>query len=147
MRRDQPQTTPLWRSWEQRLLSECQYDDPVQEVGITVTFESPSGVRHHVDGFWDGGTTWRVRGAAPSPDWRSSTASRTPGVRGNGSRAIRPACATCCSCATSSPASFHSTAMSHCCGQTPEGLCRMGEITGENVLRVLRGEEPLYRVA
>ncbi len=38
-------------------------------------------------------------------------------------------------------------AMPHSAGQTPEGLRRMGEITAENVLRVLRGEEPLYRVA
>jgi D-3-phosphoglycerate dehydrogenase len=35
----------------------------------------------------------------------------------------------------------------HSAGQTPEGLRRMGEITAENVLRALRGEEPVYRVA
>jgi D-3-phosphoglycerate dehydrogenase len=35
----------------------------------------------------------------------------------------------------------------HSAGQTPEGLRRMGEITAENALRVLRGEAPLYRVA
>ena len=34
----------------------------------------------------------------------------------------------------------------HSAGQTPEGLRRMGEITAENVLRVLRGEKPLYSV-
>ena len=33
----------------------------------------------------------------------------------------------------------------HVAGQTPEGLRRMGEVCAENVLRVLRGEEPLYR--
>jgi D-3-phosphoglycerate dehydrogenase len=38
-------------------------------------------------------------------------------------------------------------AMPHSAGQTPEGLRRMGEITAENALRVLRGEAPLYRVA
>lgn len=37
-------------------------------------------------------------------------------------------------------------AMPHSGGQTPEGLRRMGEITAENVLRVLSGAEPLYRV-
>ena len=37
--------------------------------------------------------------------------------------------------------------MPHCGGQTTEGLRRMGEVTGENVLRVVRGEEPLFRVA
>ena len=34
----------------------------------------------------------------------------------------------------------------HSAGQTDDGLRRMGEITAENALRVLRGEEPLYRV-
>ncbi len=38
-------------------------------------------------------------------------------------------------------------AMPHSAGQTVEGLRKMGEITAENALRVLRGEEPLYRVA
>lgn len=37
-------------------------------------------------------------------------------------------------------------AMPHSAGQTPEGLRRMGEVTAENVLRVLRGEEPLFRI-
>jgi D-3-phosphoglycerate dehydrogenase len=37
-------------------------------------------------------------------------------------------------------------AMPHCGGQTPEALRRMGEITGENILRVLRGEKALYEV-
>jgi D-3-phosphoglycerate dehydrogenase len=35
----------------------------------------------------------------------------------------------------------------HNAGQTEEGLRRMGEITAENALRILRGEEPLHRVA
>jgi D-3-phosphoglycerate dehydrogenase len=35
-------------------------------------------------------------------------------------------------------------AMPHCAGQTPEALRKMGEITGENALRVLLGEKPLY---
>jgi D-3-phosphoglycerate dehydrogenase len=37
-------------------------------------------------------------------------------------------------------------ATSHIGGQTPEGLRRMGQITAENALRVLRGEKPLYQV-
>lgn len=37
-------------------------------------------------------------------------------------------------------------AMPHCGGQTPEALRRMGENTAENILRVLRGEPPLYQV-
>jgi D-3-phosphoglycerate dehydrogenase len=38
-------------------------------------------------------------------------------------------------------------AMPHSAGQTHEGLRKMGEITAENVLRVLAGREPLFRVA
>jgi D-3-phosphoglycerate dehydrogenase len=38
-------------------------------------------------------------------------------------------------------------AMPHCGGQTPEALRRMGENTAENILRVLRGEKPLYEVS
>lgn len=34
----------------------------------------------------------------------------------------------------------------HIGGQTEEGLLRMGEITLENCLRALRGEEPLYEI-
>jgi D-3-phosphoglycerate dehydrogenase len=34
----------------------------------------------------------------------------------------------------------------HIAGQTEEGLVRMGEMTVENCLRALRGEEPLHRV-
>jgi D-3-phosphoglycerate dehydrogenase len=37
-------------------------------------------------------------------------------------------------------------AMPHCGAMTTEGLRRLGEITAENLMRVLRGEEPLYRV-
>lgn len=35
----------------------------------------------------------------------------------------------------------------HSAGQTGDGLRRMGEVTAENALRVLRGEQPLYRIA
>jgi ribulose-phosphate 3-epimerase len=38
-------------------------------------------------------------------------------------------------------------AMPHSAGQTPEGLRRLDEITAENVLRVLQGGAPRYRVA
>jgi D-3-phosphoglycerate dehydrogenase len=34
----------------------------------------------------------------------------------------------------------------HSAGQTHDGLRKMGESVAENILRVLRGEEPLYRV-
>jgi D-3-phosphoglycerate dehydrogenase len=35
----------------------------------------------------------------------------------------------------------------HSAGQTEDGLRKLGEITAENALRVLRGEPPLFRVA
>lgn len=36
--------------------------------------------------------------------------------------------------------------MAHCGGQTHEALRKMGEVTGENILRVVRGEKPLYQL-
>ncbi len=38
-------------------------------------------------------------------------------------------------------------AMPHSAGQTQEGLRRMGDVTADNIIRVLQGEQPLYRVA
>ncbi len=35
----------------------------------------------------------------------------------------------------------------HCGGQTAEALRRIGEVTGENILRMRRGERPLYQAA
>jgi hypothetical protein len=68
-------SVPRWQRFEQQFNSAVAYNNPVQEAQLTVTFTSPSGQSRIVDGFWDGGTVWRVR---LKPDevgtWHYSTA-------------------------------------------------------------------------
>lgn len=52
---------PQWRKWETSWSSAVTYENPVQDAALQVTFTSPSGRTHHIDGFWDGEQTWRVR--------------------------------------------------------------------------------------
>jgi D-3-phosphoglycerate dehydrogenase len=35
----------------------------------------------------------------------------------------------------------------HSAGQTGDGLRKLGEVTADNIIRVMNGEEPLYRIA
>jgi hypothetical protein len=50
-----------WQVFEAAFKSSSQYDNPAQTVALQVIFKSPSGATRTVDGFWDGGETWRVR--------------------------------------------------------------------------------------
>ncbi len=50
-----------WGRFEQAFESSRVYGNPIQDVQLTATFVAPSGHEHQVDGFWDGGATWRVR--------------------------------------------------------------------------------------
>jgi hypothetical protein len=50
-----------WDRAEITFTSSRAYDNPLQEAGLAVTFIAPSGRTITVDGFWDGGATWRVR--------------------------------------------------------------------------------------
>jgi len=65
----------LWAVFEVELRSERDYSDPFADVVVSLTFTSPSGRESVVDGFYDGGRTWRARFC---PDevgrwsWRSS---------------------------------------------------------------------------
>ncbi len=95
-------TLPLWGRFEAAFTSTVRYDNPPQEATLTVTFRSPSGRELSVDGFWDGGATWRVRCRAGEPgEWTYTTACsnaanaglhgrqgafRCTGVAGEGSR-------------------------------------------------------------
>ncbi len=54
-------TATQWGRFDQAFTSTVHYLNPVQEAQFTVTFTSPTGAAHAVDGFWDGATTWRVR--------------------------------------------------------------------------------------
>ncbi len=61
--------------FEQSFTSSSDYANPPQQATLRVTFTAPSGQTRTVDGFWDGGSTWRVRF---SPNeigiWRYTTA-------------------------------------------------------------------------
>jgi hypothetical protein len=52
---------PQWSCFERALTSTTDYANPFQDVDVRVTFTSPTGISRTVDGFWDGGATWRVR--------------------------------------------------------------------------------------
>ncbi|MPY90839.1 MAG: DUF4038 domain-containing protein [Luteitalea sp.] len=52
---------PRWSLFEATFTSARHYDNPIQDNELRVTFTSPSGQTRPVRGFWDGGTTWRVR--------------------------------------------------------------------------------------
>src|SRR5262245_34381870 len=52
---------PRWSRFERTLESSAKYENPVQEASLTAWFISPGGQTNKVYGFWDGGTTWRVR--------------------------------------------------------------------------------------
>ncbi len=42
-------------------VSAVEYAHPLQDIAFSATFTSPSAQQHAVDGFWDGGVSWRVR--------------------------------------------------------------------------------------
>ena len=44
-----------------------QYSDPFNQVELDFLITPPSGQQERVPAFWAGGSTWRVRYAAPSP--------------------------------------------------------------------------------
>ena len=50
-----------WGRWEGQFESAAQVDDPVHAVDLRIELLAPSGTRHSVSAFWDGGRTWRAR--------------------------------------------------------------------------------------
>src|SRR5437016_3962248 len=56
-----------WGRFEQSFKSSLTYSNPVQDAALTVLFTSPRGETNLVDGFWDGGKTWRVRFSPDQP--------------------------------------------------------------------------------
>ena len=51
-----------WHKYELAFQSSVSYENPIQDVRtFEVTFTSPTGIEKTINGFWDGGTTWRAR--------------------------------------------------------------------------------------
>lgn len=86
---------PRWERFEQTFSSSVAYENPLQEATLSVTFTAPSGRSRTVDGFWDGGATWRAR-FAPDEEgiWRyaaSCSDSANAGLHGQqGELAVGP---------------------------------------------------------
>lgn len=63
-----------WGRFEQPFRSSVLYTNPVQEATLRVIFTSPLGETNEVEGFWDGGRTWRVRFSPDQPGrWKFRT--------------------------------------------------------------------------
>jgi len=58
---------PKWERFEHEFSSFADYEHPLQDVRLTVQFTSPLGETTRIDGFWDGGRTWRVRFSPNQP--------------------------------------------------------------------------------
>ncbi len=52
---------PKWGRFEKEFKSTIGYSNAFQEATLKVMFTSPLGETNTVNGFWDGGKTWRVR--------------------------------------------------------------------------------------
>jgi hypothetical protein len=52
---------PRRSRFEAAFASAAEYAHPLHEIIFSVIFTSPSGLTQSVDGFWDGGVSWRTR--------------------------------------------------------------------------------------
>src|ERR1043166_967512 len=50
-----------WSRFEHTFKSSFAYSTPLGAAALSVVITSPSGETRTVNGFWDGGRTWRVR--------------------------------------------------------------------------------------
>jgi hypothetical protein len=78
-----PEPVTQWETFEITL--EAADEHAWSDFPVQATFEHPdSGTALVVDGFWDGGRTWRVRFAPPLPGvWRWSTSAEDAGLDGH----------------------------------------------------------------
>jgi hypothetical protein len=75
----QAQSVPLWGRWERSFTAAAS--DPTN-IQFVVELTSPSGKVFNIDGFWDGGSTWRARFMpTESGTWRFKSYS-LPSVQG-----------------------------------------------------------------
>ena len=73
----------LYDVFETSFTATSSYSNPYLEASITATFAGPSGQTITLDGFWDGGNTWKVR-VAPTGvgTWTYTTSSADAGLNG-----------------------------------------------------------------
>ncbi|HUV67064.1 MAG TPA: DUF4038 domain-containing protein [Sedimentisphaerales bacterium] len=51
----------VWNRWEQTLASSSTYSNPYQQVVLSVIYTGPNGQKIKGYGFWDGGSTFKIR--------------------------------------------------------------------------------------
>jgi hypothetical protein len=52
----------IWMKFEKEFISSMVYDNPLYDVKkFVVQFISPTGRIKNINGFWDGGKSWKVR--------------------------------------------------------------------------------------
>lgn len=75
----QTPSVPLWGRWETTFRATGAAGP---DTGLRVTLTSPTGAKRHIEGFWDGGETWKARFMPDQlGEWRFETSS-TPVVTG-----------------------------------------------------------------
>lgn len=72
-----------WQRWDHALQSATEYGNPYADVVLRVTYTGPGGRTLRTFGFWDGGQTFRIRGAFPEPGtWQWETECSDPANAG-----------------------------------------------------------------
>jgi hypothetical protein len=89
-------TAHLWHRWEHALTSRAQYANPYADVVLRVTYTGPGDTVIRAYGFWDGGSTFRIRCAFPQAGaWRWRTECSSAADAGlhqqSGTVRVRPA--------------------------------------------------------
>jgi uncharacterized protein DUF5060/uncharacterized protein DUF4038/collagenase-like protein with putative collagen-binding domain len=76
-----PVTPSQWSTTEITLAASAGSSNPYTDTALTATFSGPNGITKTVQGFWDGGNTWRIRFTPTSQGiWNWSTSSSDPGL-------------------------------------------------------------------
>ncbi|MBA3698193.1 MAG: carbohydrate-binding protein [Planctomycetes bacterium] len=55
------ETVGQWDRFERAITNTRTYADPLRNVTVQVEYTRPDGMKRSFWGFWDGGTTWRIR--------------------------------------------------------------------------------------
>jgi Domain of unknown function (DUF5060)/Protein of unknown function (DUF4038)/Putative collagen-binding domain of a collagenase len=74
---------PQWTVHELTLRASGRYSHLYTDASVTATFRGPGGASKTVPGFWDGGSTFKIRFAPTIPGrWSWATTSSDPGLGG-----------------------------------------------------------------
>jgi hypothetical protein len=60
-------TVPVWQPAVFAFTAQGEYGKPCVDVELSAVFKGPEGASFRVNGFWDGGVTWRIRFTPTAP--------------------------------------------------------------------------------